>query len=146
MLEIGTAAPDFELPDKDGNLFVQLGIMKSKVSVRDIELLSGGELAAVSGPEPKKKSSSSFSPKALTVSPEVNLIGMTTDEAVPELEKYLDDAYLAHLPQVRVVHGRGTGALREAAHKLLRRLSYVDSFRLGGHGEGDTGVTVVKFK
>ena len=134
------------LPDKDGNLFVQLGIMKSKVSVRDIELLSGGELAAVSGPEPKKKSSSSFSPKALTVSPEVNLIGMTTDEAVPELEKYLDDAYLAHLPQVRVVHGRGTGALREAAHKLLRRLSYVDSFRLGGHGEGDTGVTVVTFK
>ena len=78
--------------------------------------------------------------------PEINLIGMTTDEAVPAMEKYLDDAYLAHLPQVRVVHGRGTGALRAACHKRLKKLNYVKEFRLGEYGEGDTGVTIVVFK
>ena len=76
----------------------------------------------------------------------INLIGMTTDEAVPAMEKYLDDAYLAHLPQVRVVHGRGTGALRAACHKRLKKLNYVKEFRLGEYGEGDTGVTIVVFK
>ena len=76
----------------------------------------------------------------------VDIIGMTTDEAVPAMEKYLDDAYLAHLPQVRVVHGRGTGALRAACHKRLKKLNYVKEFRLGEYGEGDTGVTIVVFK
>ena len=84
--------------------------------------------------------------KSFSVSPEINLIGMTTDEAVPILDKYLDDAYLAHLPQVRVVHGRGTGALRAAVHKKLKRLRYVQEFRLGEFGEGDSGVTIVIFK
>ncbi len=84
--------------------------------------------------------------KSLSVSPEVNLIGMTTDEAIPALEKYLDDAYLAHLPQIRVVHGRGTGALRNAVHKRLKKLNYVKEFRLGEFGEGDAGVTIVVFK
>ena len=84
--------------------------------------------------------------KSFSVSPEVNLIGMTTDEAMPVLDKYLDDAYLAHLPQVRVVHGRGTGALRAAVHKHLKKLKYVKEFRLGEFGEGDTGVTIVTFK
>ena len=82
----------------------------------------------------------------MTVSPEVNLIGMTTDEAMPVLEKYLDDAYLAHLQNVRVVHGRGTGALKNMVHQRLRKLKYVDSFRLGAFGEGDTGVTIVTFR
>lgn len=84
--------------------------------------------------------------KSFTISPEVNLIGMTTDEAIPELDKYLDDAYLAHLPSVRVVHGRGTGALKNAVHKHLKKLKYVKDFRLGVFGEGDTGVTIVTFK
>ena len=84
--------------------------------------------------------------KSFTISPEVNLIGMTTDEAIPALDKYLDDAYLAHLPQVRVVHGRGTGALRTAVHKRLKKLNYVKEFRLGEFGEGDSGVTIVIFK
>ena len=84
--------------------------------------------------------------KSSYVSPEINLIGKTVDEALPELDKYLDDAYLAHLPQVRVVHGRGTGALRKGVHQHLRRLDYVKSFRLGEFGEGDTGVTLVEFK
>ena len=82
----------------------------------------------------------------MSISTEINLIGMTTDEAIPQLDKYLDDAYLAHLPSVRVVHGRGTGALRAAVHKHLKRLKYVKSFRLGEYGEGDTGVTIVEFK
>ena len=84
--------------------------------------------------------------KSASISPEVNLIGMTVDEAIPELDKYLDDAYLSHLEQVRVVHGRGTGALRSGVHNHLRRLKYVKSFRLGNYGEGDTGVTIVEFK
>ena len=84
--------------------------------------------------------------KSFSVSPEVNLIGMTTDEAVPTMEKYLDDAYLAHLPSVRVVPGRGTGALKTACHKRLKQLKYVKDFRLGEFGEGGTGVTIVTFK
>ena len=128
-----------------------MGIMRSEVNIKDLELL---DEASVSGPglEPaaltrnnpgsgKNKMAKSFS-----VSPEVNLIGMTTDEAMPVLDKYLDDAYLAHLPQVRVVHGRGTGALRAAVHKHLKKLKYVKEFRLGEFGEGDTGVTIVTFK
>ena len=84
--------------------------------------------------------------KSSSVSTEINLLGKTVDEAVAELDKYLDDAYLAHLPQVRVVHGRGTGALRAAVHKHLKKLKYVKEFRLGEFGEGDTGVTIVTFK
>ena len=144
------------LPDKDGNLYVQLGIMRSKVNIKDIELSEG------SGEPPQKKASfvgqkgltggrssgggGDFMPKAMSVGSEVNLIGMTTDEAIPEMEKFLDDAYLAHLESVRVVHGRGTGALREAVHRRLRKLPYVKSFRLGEYGEGDSGVTIVTFK
>lgn len=89
---------------------------------------------------------SAFSPKALSISPEINLIGMTTDEARPVLEKYLDDAYLSHIDQVRIVHGRGTGALKNMVHERLKRTKYVDSYRLGVFGEGDTGVTIVYFK
>ena len=82
----------------------------------------------------------------MSISPEVNLIGMTTDEAIPAMDKYLDDAYLAHLEEVRVIHGRGTGALRNAVHRELRRLKYVKSFRDGEFGEGGNGATVVTFK
>ena len=84
--------------------------------------------------------------KSLNISPEINLIGKTVDEAISELDKYLDDAYLAHLPQVRIVHGRGTGALKNAVHQHLKRLKYVSSYRLGAFGEGDTGVTIAEFK
>ena len=84
--------------------------------------------------------------KSFSVPPEVNLIGMTVDEAMPVMEKYLDDAYLAHMPSVRVVHGRGTGALKNAVHQRLRKLKYVKEFRLGEFGEGDSGVTIVTFK
>ena len=83
--------------------------------------------------------------KSFSVSTEINLLGKTTDEALMELDKYLDDAYLAHLPQVRVVHGRGTGTLKNAVHNHLKRLRYVKSYRLGTFGEGNTGVTIVTF-
>ena len=137
------------LPNAKGDLYVQMGILRSLVNIKDLELLNE---PAISGPgmdlmkknnigSGKIKMSKSFS-----VSPEVNLIGMTVDEAIPVLDKYLDDAYLAHLPKVRVVHGRGTGALKAGVHKHLKKLKYVKEFRLGDFGEGDTGVTIVTFK
>jgi DNA mismatch repair protein MutS2 len=84
--------------------------------------------------------------KSSTATTEINLLGKTVDEALPELDKYLDDAYLAHLPSVRIVHGKGTGALRKAVHDYLRRQKHVDSYRLGQFGEGDAGVTIVTFR
>ena len=143
----GTEGTVTSLPDKDGFVQVQMGFLSSKVKVKDLEFADGKSAAAE---ETKKKplqpkKSGGFSPKTMTVSAEINLIGMTTDEAVMELDKYLDDAYLAHLSQVRVVHGRGTGALKEAVHKHLRKSKYVKEFRLGVFGEGADGVTIVTF-
>jgi DNA mismatch repair protein MutS2 len=135
------------LPNAKGDLSVQMGILKTQTNINDITLIveatvskEGSAIAGTSGAG-KIKMSKSFS-----VSPEINLIGKTTDEAIPMLDKYLDDAYLAHLPQCRVVHGRGTGALRKAVHQHLKRLKYVKEFRLGEFGEGDSGVTIVIFK
>ena len=147
------------LPNARGELYVQMGILRSLVNIKDLELL---EEASITGPgmeAPAGKKGGAGTgnrnatgagkikmSKSFSVSPEINLIGMTVDEATPVLEKYLDDAYLAHLPQVRVVHGRGTGALKAAVHRQLKKLKYVKEFRLGTFGEGDTGVTIVTFK
>ena len=137
------------LPNAKGDLYVQMGILRSLVNIKDLELLNE---PAISGPgmDLMKKNNSGSGKikmsKSFSVSPEVNLIGMTVDEAIPVLDKYLDDAYLAHLPKVRVVHGRGTGALKAGVHKHLKKLKYVKEFRLGDFGEGDTGVTIVTFK
>ena len=136
------------LPNAKGDLFVQMGILRSQVNVNDIELIQEDTVTGV-GMEGKKQRSNTSKikmSKSSYVSPEVNLIGMTVDEGLAVLDKYLDDAYLAHLSQVRVVHGRGTGALRNGVHNHLRKLKYVKSFRLGNFGEGDTGVTIVEFK
>ena len=149
VLTMGINGTVSTLPNQKGDLYVQMGILRSQVNIKDLELV---DEATISGPgvptAPKNKTGSGKikMSKSLSVSPEINLIGMTTDEAVPAMEKYLDDAYLAHLPQVRVVHGRGTGALRAACHKRLKKLNYVKEFRLGEYGEGDTGVTIVVFK
>ena len=144
------------LPNAKGDLYVQMGILRSMVNIRDLEMVDEASISGPGLPEhgitsgagrrggsgsSKIKMSKSFS-----VSPEVNLIGMTVDEAIPVLDKYLDDAYIAHLPNVRVVHGRGTGALKAGVHRHLKKLSYVKEFRLGDFGEGDTGVTIVTFK
>ena len=137
------------LPNAKGDLYVQMGILRSLVNIKDLELLNE---PAISGPgmDLMKKNNTGSGKikmsKSFSVSPEVNLIGMTVDEAIPVLDKYLDDAYLAHLPKVRVVHGRGTGALKAGVHKHLKKLKYVKEFRLGDFGEGDTGVTIVTFK
>ena len=125
-----------------------MGILRSQVNIKDIELIQEDTVTGVGMDSKKQKSSASKikMSKSAYVSPEVNLIGMTVDEALAVLDKYLDDAYLAHLSQVRVVHGRGTGALRNGVHSHLKKLKYVKSFRLGNFGEGDTGVTIVEFK
>ena len=147
------------LPNARGDLYVQMGILRSLVNIRDLELLNEKDISATlgdgssysyGGKSPAKGKGSGSSQikmsKSASISTEVNLIGMTTDEALPVMEKYLDDAYLAHLQSVRVVHGRGTGALKNAVHKRLRQLKYVKEFRLGQFGEGDSGVTIVTFK
>lgn len=138
------------LPNAKGDLYVQMGILRSLVNLSDLELLHEESFSIPGGNGNSKRggsgSSSTRISKSLSISPEINLIGMTTDEAIPQLDKYLDDAYLAHLPQVRVVHGRGTGALKNAVHKHLKKLKYVKEFRLGAFGEGDSGVTIVSFK
>ena len=136
------------LPDAQGNVFVQMGILRSKVNISDLELLQEN---SVSGPglEARRKGSGSSNikmSKSFAISPEINVLGMTVDEAVAQLDKYLDDAYIAHLPQVRIVHGKGTGALRAGIHKHLKRLKYIKEFHLGVFGEGDAGVTIVVFK
>ena len=131
------------LPNEKGDLFVQMGILRSQVNIRDLVLLE--DTPALGN---KKKSTGAGKlkmSKSASISTEINLIGKTTSEAIPLLDKYLDDAYLAHMPSVRVVHGKGTGALRSAVHSHLKHLKYVDSFRLGEFGEGDSGVTIVTF-
>lgn len=132
------------LPDGKGNLFVQCGIIKSKVNIRDLSLSREEEITIPT--RLRSQSSKIKMSKSLSVSTEINLLGMTCDEAISALDKYLDDAYVAHLPSVRIVHGKGTGALRKAVSDHLRRQSYIKSFRLGEFGEGDAGVTIAEFK
>ena len=139
------------LPNARGDLFVQMGILRSQVNINDLELIDEQTISGDGVPAMRTKQKGNGSgkirmSKSATVSPEINLIGKTVDEAIPELDKYLDDAYLAHLEKVRVVHGRGTGALRNGVHQHLRKLKYVKSFHLGEFGEGDSGVTIVTFK
>ncbi len=132
------------LPNAKGDLFVQMGILRSQVRVDDLEYLGEAEpfqTKGSAGGSGKIKMS-----KSALVSTEINLIGMTVDEAVAHLDKYLDDAYLAHVPAVRIVHGKGTGALRNAVQQHLKRCKYIKTFRLGSLGEGDAGVTIAEFK
>lgn len=131
-------------PDAKGNLFVQMGILRSQVNIKDLEKLD--DVTVTSGNMAKTGSGKIKMSKSASVSTEINLLGRTVDEAICELDKYLDDAYLAHIPSVRIVHGKGTGALRKGVHNYLRRHKYVKSYRLGEFGEGDAGVTIVEFK
>lgn len=131
-------------PDSKGYLFVQCGIIRSKVHISDIVVVPEDDIKA------EGISRSSYGKvtmaKSATVKTEINLLGKTVDEALNALDKYLDDAYMAHLPSVRIVHGKGTGALRNAVHNHLKRMRNVESFRLGEFGEGDAGVTIVTFR
>ena len=146
ILSMGLKGTVSTLPDAKGNLFVQCGIIRSSVNVKDLVLLQDEDTATASAKLQRSSGGKMKISKSLTISHEINLLGMTCDEAVSALDKYLDDAYLAHLPNVRVVHGKGTGALRSAVHSHLKRLKYVKEYRLGEFGEGDAGVTIVTFK
>ena len=122
-----------------------MGILRSQVNISDLEIVEEPSAYA-----PKKLTRTSKGrigmSKSLSVSPEINLLGRTVDEAVAELDKYLDDALLSHLNTVRVVHGKGTGALRKGIHEYLRRQKHVKSYHLAEFGEGDAGVTIVELK
>lgn len=133
------------LPDSKGFLFVQMGIIRSKVHISDLELMENEPVITASGMEKTSAGKIRMS-KTQHISMEINLLGKTVDEAVAELDKYLDDAYLSHLKSVRIVHGKGTGALRKGIHNYLRRQKHVASFHLAEFGEGDAGVTIVDFK
>ncbi len=132
------------LPDAKGNLFVQAGILRYQTNIRDLVLVNEDATPVVHNT--KTGAGKLKMAKSLSVSPEINLIGKTVDEALMELDKYLDDAYLAHLKSVRIVHGKGTGALRKAVQGHLKRQKYVKSFHLGEFGEGDAGVTIAEFE
>ena len=133
-------------PDQKGNLTVQCGIMNINTNISDLELIASDD--DINGKSFVKRfgASSGGLSKSRDISSEINLIGLKVDEAIPKLDKYLDDAYLSHLSTVRIVHGKGTGALRSAVSSHLKKVSYVASYRAGEFGEGDAGVTIVEFK
>lgn len=144
ILSMGLKGTVSTLPDARGNLFVQCGIMRSNVNVKDLVRI---EEETITTPGMKRTGNGKLRmSKSFSVSPEINLLGKTVDEAIASLDKYLDDAYLAHLKSVRIVHGKGTGALRQAVHQHLKRVKYVKSYRLGEYGEGDAGVTIAEFR
>ena len=144
VVSMGLKGTVSSLPDAMGNLFVQCGILRTSTNIKDLVRI---EEATITAPNLQKTGSGKIRmSKSFSISPEINLLGKTVDEALAALDKYLDDAYLAHLESVRIVHGKGTGALRNAVQQHLRRVKYVKSFRQGEYGEGDAGVTIVVFK
>ena len=149
IVSMGLTGTINSFPDHSGNLFVQCGIIRTQTNLKDLVFVQENTLSG-DGTEKFTKQRSSTSKmkmsKSFSVSSEINLLGLTADEAIFKLDKYLDDAYLAHLPSVRIVHGKGSGILRNAVQKHLKRVRYVDSFRLGEYGEGDSGVTIATFK
>lgn len=131
-------------PNAKGDLYVQMGILRSQINLRDLEII---DEPVITAPSMTKTGSGKIKMnKSMSISPELNIIGKTVDEGISILDKYLDDAYLSHLPQVTIIHGRGTGALRNAVQQHLKKTKYVKSYRVGGFGEGDHGVTIVEFK
>ncbi|HBA68224.1 MAG TPA: endonuclease MutS2 [Lachnospiraceae bacterium] len=145
ILSMGLKGTVSSLPDHKGNLFVQCGIIRSQTNIKDIVLIDDIPVTKPSFSAHSGKSNIKMS-KSYSISPEINLLGKTVDEAIAELDKYLDDAYLSHLSSVRIVHGKGTGALRKAVQGHLKKVKYIQSFRQGEHGEGDAGVTIATFK
>lgn len=144
VLSLGINGTVSTLPNARGDLYVQMGILRSQVNIRDLIII---DEPVITAPNLKRTSSGKMNiSKSSTISTEINLLGRTSDDAVMELDKYLDDAYISGLGQVRVVHGKGTGALRLAVHNYLRRQKHVKTYRLGEFGEGDAGVTIVQFK
>ena len=151
VVSMGLKGTVSSMPDAKGDMFVQCGIIRSKVNIKDLVLIN--EDAMPNNPYKKQTGRTTRSntsrigaAKTSTFSMEINLLGKTVDEAISELDKYLDDAYLSHAPSVRIVHGKGTGALRAAVQRHLKSIPYIKSFHLGEYGEGDAGVTIAEFK
>ena len=134
-------------PDKDGNLYVQCGIMRTKANIRDLVIVSDDDAKTAMKKFYGRNTGSNKMDlsRAASIRTEINLIGKNSDDAISALDKYLDDAYMSHLNNVRVVHGKGAGILRQAVHQYLKGVPYVKSFKLGEFGEGDAGVTIVTF-
>ena len=144
VLSMGIKGTVSALPDSKGMVLVQMGILKSRIALSDLELL---DEEVIKAPGLQKTGAGKIKmSKSASISTSLNIIGKTVDEAMPEVEKYLDDAYLAHLSQVTIIHGRGTGALKNAVHQRLKRMKHIKSYRLGTFGEGETGVTIVEFQ
>ena len=141
VISLGLDGVVTSLPNGKGMVGVSMGMLNSQIKLNDLQLLE-----KTKEKEPAVKTNTYKLSKAANISPEINLIGKTVDEALILLDKYLDDAYLSHLARVTVIHGRGTGALRKAVHSHLKQVSYVKSYRIGEFGEGDHGVTIVDFK
>ena len=158
VISMGLTGVVTALADSNGKVSVRCGIMNSKAALSDLALIEEDVYG-----NPIRSSSKSSMKKAFenaggagnkqrdldfsrnqSISPELNLLGMTTDEALNELDKYLDDARMSHLSSVRIVHGKGTGALRKAVHNYLRKQKWIKNYRLGDFGEGDAGVTIVQ--
>ncbi len=135
-------------PSPKGEITVQMGSLSTKTKINNLEILVGYKDPEEAKKTPKGAGGSGKikMSKAASISHEINLLGLTVDEAIAKLDKYLDDAYISRIPQVRIVHGKGTGALRNGVTAYLRGVPYIKSFRLGEIGEGDTGVTIVDFK
>lgn len=143
VISLGLKGTVSTLPNAKGDLYVQMGILRSLININDLEQIDEDVITA---PNFNKTQSGKIKmSKSASIHPEINLIGKTVDEALSDLDKYLDDAYLSHLPQVTIIHGRGTGALKNAVHAHLKKTKYVKSYRIGGFGEGDHGVTIVEF-
>ena len=146
VISMGVKGTVSTLPDSKGNLFVTMGIIKSQVNVKDLAYVEEKNDIKIGRDKSDTGRGNIAMSKSFSVHPEKNLIGMTSDEARMELEKYIDDAFLAHMNERRIIHGRGTGALRSMVHEYLRRCKYVKSFRDGEYNEGGNGATVVEFK
>ena len=145
VLSLNLSGTIHSLPNKKGELTVQMGIMQSKVNINDIELMQEDDTAKKFREKKRKTATHTFSGgSAMSISPELKLLGLTVEEAISKLDKYIDDAYISHLKSVRIVHGKGTGALRSAVQDYLNTNAYVKSFDKAAYGEGDDGVTVVK--
>ena len=128
-------------PDSDGNLVVQVGIMKVNAHISIIERAKDNQHSATTA-----RTKSMIKSKSRSVKSEIDLRGKMLEEAVLDVDKYLDNAYIAGLGQVHIIHGKGTGVLREGIKQLLKTHRHVNSFRLGNHNEGGSGVTVVEIK
>ena len=157
VLSMGLTGIVTALPDKNGKVSLRCGIMQSKADLKDLELIKEDAFGNPVTKTPKSGVKRAFQgsggsdqakrgmnlDRGSSVSAELNLLGKTTDEAIMELDKYLDDARMSHLSSVRIVHGKGTGALRKAVQQYLRRQKWIKSYRAGDFGEGDAGVTIV---